>query len=70
MIVMDCVIDGCHLILIKIYASTKDHRALQNDFFNILNKQVKITLLIGGDFNTYLLLYLFFLLPPKATPHW
>ena len=58
MIVMDCVIDGYHLVLINVYAPTKDHRAVQNYFFNIL-KQTKEdngnkTLLIGSDFNTYL----------------
>ena len=57
-ITMDCKIDNYNLILINIYAPTNDQVVLQNNFLNNLRQIIEEngdkTLLIGGDFNTYL----------------
>ena len=57
-ILLDADIDGINMILVNIYAPTKDKCNDQLDFLifiqNSLSEYIDKNLVIGGDFNTYL----------------
>ena len=57
-IILECQIEGSEIILVNIYAPTKDQQAAQVQFLNnltaLLQEFIGKNLIIAGDFNTYL----------------